>query len=869
MKAERWQQINELFQSASERAPEKRAAFLQEACHGDESLSREVASLIAAYEQAEDFIESPAFEVAPELLTNERAGALVGESIAHYRIESLIGVGGMGEVYLAHDERLGRNVALKLLPQSLVADQVRLEGLKREARIASALNHPNIVTVYEIGEVDTAHYIATEFIDGTTLRERMAQGPIPPNEALEIAVQIASALSVAHAAGIVHRDIKPENIMLRPDGYVKVLDFGIAKFTEPETSLPAAQPTTLHGMIVGTTRYMSPEQARGLPVDARTDIWSLGVMLYEMVAGQPPFQGATATDLLIAIAGREPLPLTKCATEMPIQLERIVKKALAKDREQRHQAARDLLTDLKSVTPQLERPVMTSGRRRILVLAAVLGALILAGLFSARFLRRSSRPPPRPEIKSLAVLPMANLSGDPGQEYFADGMTETLIAGLARVSSLRVISRTSVMSYKGTHKSLPEIARELNVDAVVEGSVQRLGERVQVTVQLIYAPTDRHLWSETYDRDLRDILTLRNEVARAVTREIQIKLTPQEQTRLAGTRVIDPAAYDYFLRGRFHLSRQTKADNEKAIGMLDLAVATDPNFAAAHADLAQACIWRFFLFTPDEKQWEEKAFVAIEKALSLDPELAEAHHARGRLLWTPSHHFAHEMAIQEYRRAVALNPNLDEALHQLALVYGHVGLFEEARRQLEKVIAINPGNTLARYRTGETFLFQRDYEKALTVFRSVPMEVNPSLVGHQTAWALFNLGRKEEAAATLEQLLRNYPEDSGGLFTSLQAVLAASAGEERTAEEKIAAAIERGKGFGHFHHTAYFIGCAYALMSKPEPAMKWLEIAAEEGFPCYPLFEGDTNLDKLRQDARFVAFLGKLKQQWEHYRESL
>jgi tetratricopeptide (TPR) repeat protein len=425
------------------------------------------------------------------------------------------------------------------------------------------------------------------------------------------------------------------------------------------------------------------------------------------------------------------------------------------------------------------------------------------------------------------------------------------------------------MSYKGTQKSLPEIARELNVDGIVEGSVQRVGERVQITVQLIYAPTDRHLWSETYDRDLRDILKLRNEVARAVTQQIQIKLTPQEQTRLAGTRVIDPASYDYFLRGRFHLSRQTREDNAKAIEMLDLAVAADPYFAAAHADLAQACVWRFFLFTPDEKQWEEKAFVAIEKALSLDPDLAEAHHARGRLLWTPSNHFAHELAIQEYRRAVALNPNLDEALHQLALVYGHVGLFEEARRQLEKVIAINPGNTLARYRIGETFLFQRDYEKALAVFRSVPLEVNPSLVGHQTVWALFNLGKKEEAGATLEQLLGQYPEDSGGLFTSLQAVLAASAGEERTAEEKIAAAMERGKGFGHFHHTAYFIGCAYALMNKPELAMKWLEVAADEGFPCYPLFEGDTNLDKLRQDARFVAFLAKLKQQWEHYRHSL
>ena len=422
------------------------------------------------------------------------------------------------------------------------------------------------------------------------------------------------------------------------------------------------------------------------------------------------------------------------------------------------------------------------------------------------------------------------------------------------------------MQYKESQKPLGQIARELKVDAIVEGSVQRFGERVQVTVRLIQAMGEEHLLSETYNRDLRDILTLQNEVAQAVVQKIQIKTTPQEQMRLAQARPIDPAAYDYFLRGRFYLNRQTKADNETAIEMFDRAVEKDANFAAAHAELAQACVWRFFLFTPDEKQWEEKAFIAVEKALSLDSNSAEAHLARGRLLWTPSNHFPHDKAIREYRIALGLNPSLDEARNQLALVYGHVGLLDEALQELEKAVAINPSNALVRFRIGEILLFQGKYEPALNALRNVPREVNPALVGHQIVWALFNLGRKEEALATLKQFLKDYPEDNRGLYTSLQAVFLASAGQDRLAEEKITLALERGKGFGHFHHTAFHVACAYALMNKPAEAVKWLEVAAGDGFPCYPLFEKDPNLDNLRQDARFVTFLKKQKEQWEQFK---
>ena len=505
---------------------------------------------------------------------------------------------------------------------------------------------------------------------------------------------------------------------------------------------------------------------------------------------------------------------------------------------------------------------------RAAVLAGLFLALILAVLVYM-FLFRGLRDKYQPQIDSLAVLPLANLSGDPTQDYFADGMTEALIAGLAKVRALRVTSRTSVMQYKGTRKPLLDVAHELDVDAIVEGTVQRFGQQVKITTRLIQMPTERLLWTETYERDLVDILALQSEIARAVIQEVQINVTPQEQMRLAKAGPVRPQAYDDYLRGRFYAIRQNKADNETAIVMLERSVATDPSFASAQAELAQVYVWRFFLFTPGEKDWEEKAFVAVEKALSLDPDLAEAYLARGRLLWTPANHFPHEKAIQEYGRALALNPNLDEAQNQLALVYNHIGAFDRALQELQKAVAINPSNTLAQFRIGQTFLFQGKHEQALTALQQIARAVNPALVGHNTAMALLRLGRRDEAAALLVELLRDYPQDEGGVFSSVQALLAASTGEGTKAERAIRKAIEKGKGFGHFHHTAYNIACAYALMKKTEPAFNWLQAAADDGFPCYPMFENDPYLDHLRQDPRFIALIAKLKEQREHYRTRL
>ena len=885
MNNEQWQEVERLYHLTLEKQPKERAAFLVHACAGNDVLRREVESLLAYEDQAEDFIESPAIEVAARAMSADQSvTAAVGDTIKQYRIVSKIGAGGMGEVYLAEDTSLRRKVALKFLPLTLTKDKSQLHRFEKEARAVAALSHPNVCTIHEVIQtedaINTRHCIVMEYVDGMTLRQRMATGRLTVNEALNIASQIAEVLASAHAAGIVHRDIKPENVMLRRDGYIKVLDFGLAKLvtgpSEPANSQDETRPVdpkTLPGVVLGTVAYMSPEQARGLPVDARTDIWSLGVVLYEMVAGRKPFEGSTPTDVIISIVSRDPEQLAKFAPEAAV-LEPIVTKALAKDRAARYQNAESFLNDLKN--PKRAREARTDfdhhqtkaiPRQTWAILFSLL-ALVAIGLLSFTWFTRNSKSsvPPRAGIQSLAVLPISNLSGDASQDYFADGMTETLIAGLSKAAALRVTSRTSVMQFKGSPKPLPEIASELGVDAIVEGSVQRSGDTMQFNVRLIDAATERQLWNGQYKRELRDVLMVQNEIATAVTQAIQIKLTPQEQSRLAKARPINPQAYDDYLRGRYYLNLQNKADNKTAIEALNSAVTIDPNFASAWAELAQAYVWRLFLFAPDEKNLNEKAYVAVEKALALDPDLPEAYLARGRLLWTPSNQFPHDKAIQEYRHALALNPSLDEARNQLAVVLNHVGLLDEAHEELRKALAANPANNLARFRVGETLLFEGKNEEALTALRSVPPDANPSLIGHQIVLALFNLGRKEEAAATVEKFLKDYPEDNRGLFTSLQAILAASDGQQRLAEEKIQSAIERGKGFGHFHHTAYHIAVAYAIMNKQEEAINWLESTANGGFPCYVLFATDHNLDNLRQNPRFQAFLEKLKQRWQYYK---
>jgi TolB-like protein/DNA-binding winged helix-turn-helix (wHTH) protein len=513
-----------------------------------------------------------------------------------------------------------------------------------------------------------------------------------------------------------------------------------------------------------------------------------------------------------------------------------------------------------------DRSLATHWRLLIPVGGLAIAAVVLLGF--ARLRIRTVDATADLRVRSLAVLPLENLSGDPSQKYFADGMTDALITELAQISSVQVRSGTSTTRPDLAGKPLPEIARELNVDALVEGTVVRSGGRVRITAQLIHA-SDRHMWAHSYESDLRDALALQDEVARDVAQQIRAKLTMQEQSRLARNRPVNPEAYDLYLRGRFYFSNNKDRQGvETAIGLFEQSLGLDSNFAPAHAFLARAYNGKAFLLDREDKQLLKMASAQLDEALALDPDLAEAHFARAGLLWTHSNRFPHEQVVYELRRAAELNPNLVEAHGTLGGIYNHIGLLDKAANELHKALEINPGATSLRFHMGVNLLNQGRYEQALADFKGTERFMPPMWAFH-TSSALFHLGRKHEAFALVSNYLKSEPKDEGGVATAMKAVLLADEGKKGEAERMIQAAIQRGEGFGHFHHTAYAIGSAYALMNNREQAIRWLRSAAEDGLPCYPMFENDSNLNSLRSDARFISFMAELKKQWEHYKAEL
>lgn len=500
--------------------------------------------------------------------------------------------------------------------------------------------------------------------------------------------------------------------------------------------------------------------------------------------------------------------------------------------------------------------------------AAALVLSLLFGLAVNVWKGRFSSSAHAMRIEAIAVLPLENLTGDPSQEYFADGMTDALITDLAQVGSLRVMSRASTMQYKGVHSPLADVARKLRVDAFVEGSVVRSGNRVRITAQLIDAESDRHLWAHSYERDSRDVLTLQDNVARDITQQIRVKLTPQEQSRLARNHSVDPEAYDYYLRGRFHAYERNREDLEAAIGLLENSVKLDANFALSHAYLARVYTGKAFLYQRENRHLEEIALAHSDQALALEPDLAEAHFARAGILWTHGNHFPQEEVVRELRRALELNPNFDEAHQQLGVVYNHIGLLDKAAVELQQALALNPTYTGARFRLGVNLLSQGKYEQAMLFFNDT-QRFAPSMWTFQTSMALFHLGRKKEATALIGEFLRTEPQDEGGVATAMQALLLAESGRRAEAEHTIQVAIKKGEGFGHFHHTAYAVGSAYALMNNHQQALKWLQMAADDGLPCYPMFENDPILNNLRSDPHFIEFLAQQKRQWEQNKATL
>ncbi|MGE5214814.1 MAG: protein kinase domain-containing protein [Nitrospirota bacterium] len=737
MKAERWEKVIDLFQSALERTPEERAAFLDESCHDDQDMRREVESLLTSHERAENFIEVPAFEAAPEFAPNDSTDALIGKSIGHYRIESLIGVGGMGEVYLARDERLGRKVALKFLPDSLTTEEPQLSRFKNEARTASALNHPNILTVYEIGVEKDVQFIATEFIEGVTLRAALATGRMSTQRALEIAVQVASALAAAHDAGVVHRDIKPENIMLRPDGYVKVLDFGIAKLTEqrPTSDDHRTKTTTLlqtrPGLVLGTAHYMSPEQARGHKVDARSDIWSLGVVLYEMVAGSPPFRGETPSDCIAAILTAEPAPVSTISPDVPVKLELILQTALHKNVDERYQTIKEMLAELRLLSAKLEAGSSASHtesardsngsevKRSKPALLVTLMAAVLAVIAVACFFFFGT-PKSSADEKSIAVLPFENLSEDKSNAYFADGIQDEILTRLSKIADLKVISRTSTQRYKKSNQKLSDIAKQLGVANLLEGSVQKTNDQVRVNVQLIRAANDSHLWAETFDRRLTDIFSVESDVAKAIADQLRAKLTGQEEEVIAAKPTNNPQAYDAYLRG---LAYALKTGNSPANMLaaqkhLKEAVRFDPKFALAWALLSyvDALGYVSLNLQPTEALRDETG-QAAETALALQPNLGEAILAKGYYYYACLKEY--DAAVHYFEQARRFLPNSSQIPESLAYVARRRGQWEQSESYFNEAERLDPRNASLLTQHAQSYMIVRRFPEALRKFDQV------------------------------------------------------------------------------------------------------------------------------------------------------
>lgn len=492
------------------------------------------------------------------------------------------------------------------------------------------------------------------------------------------------------------------------------------------------------------------------------------------------------------------------------------------------------------------------------VAAVILGILILRGLFSS----------PPAKIQSIAVLPFANLSGDPAQDYFADGITDALTTSLAQLQGIRVISRTSAVHYKSSNEKLPEIARELGVDAAVEGSTSRSEGVVHINAQLIYAPRDKHIWARAYEGPPSNLSRIESEIANDIAVRIGAERAADPANLLPRPVAVNSEAYDLYLRSAPYYGLERRDANDHAVELLEKAVALDAQFAAAYAALGTAYRVRAFSVEVNDPKWGEKANAAITKALSLDPNLAEGYVSRGYLLWSRANDWAVERAVADYKHALELNPNLAEAHHQLANVYNHVGLLDKADAEIKKAVKIDPLNTGIRYRTGINLLYQGKYEESITEMRDSE-KFFPGLWAFQTSFALQHLGKRQEAEERVSRMLKSMPNDPGGSLTSIQALLAADAGDAPLAERKIQEAVAKGRGYQHFHHVAYAVASAYALLGKREEALQYLRMAADDGFPCYLLFQHDTNLDHLRNDPHFMNFLAEQKKQWEYFREHL
>ena len=771
----------------------------------------------------------------------------------------------MGEVYRARDPRLERQVAIKLLPAGMTADPEARKRLRREAMAIAALDHPYICKIFEIGQDGDDLFLVMEYIAGRTLQDRLLEGPMPLPEAIHVAGEIAEALLEAHAVGFLHRDLKPANIMLTQQGHVKVMDFGLAKRVEDLPSPDAAtraigEPQlTAQGVIVGTPDYMSPEQLKGQPLDVRSDLFSFGVMLAEMTGGRHPFRKQTTIETCSAVLSGPP----SLSGDIPQGVRLLLQRLVAKEAADRPASIADVRTELALATtsgaaPQKTHPRVSTRKRLALGALAVLVAATAYLVARAMGWRPTSSPPAAAiapgVIRSIAVLPLDNYSGDPGQDYFAEGMTDELTADLATISQLRVISRGSVMQFKGASRPpTPEIARILNVDAIVEGSVRRAGDTVRITAQLIDARADKHLWGKTFERNSRDVLALQDELTSAIAGEINVQLTPTEKSRLSAARSVNPEAYDAYLKARYFFNRPSDENLKKAIAQFEETVRLSPNFAPAYSGLSDTYLWAGYnegFLTASEGRHKAKA--TAEKAVQLDDNSAEAHTSLA--VFKLFYEYDWEGCEREFRRAIALNPNYAFAHDQFGLGLGFQGRLDEAIEEGKRAIELDPLSPQIRIDHALPLMFQGSYRAAKDQARKAaeldPMYFFPPMLD---GWIDLQERKFSDAIPSLKKAKAL---DSPAFVTAWLAYAYAASGDRPRALAEIEDLKKRSLG-GEV--VPFNLAVVHLGLGDRKLAIDYLERAHAADSQWMGWLKKDRMFDPLRSDPRFVALLKKLR----------
>jgi serine/threonine protein kinase len=744
---------------------------------------------------------------------------MIGKTISHYKILEKLGGGGMGVVYKAEDTKLNRHVALKFLPPDLTRDEDAKRRFVHEAQAASSLEHQNICNIFEIDETDDGQlFIAMACYDGETVKEKLRSGPLKVEEALAIAVQVAEGLGRAHEEGIVHRDIKPANIMVTERGEVKIVDFGLAK-------LSGGLKLTKTGTTVGTIAYMSPEQARGDDVDLRTDIWSLGVVLYEMLTGQLPFKGEHDAALLYSLVHEEPKSISILRPDIPPRLASIIAKSLQKDREARYQSAQELVSELKEV--DLSPGTVSSADAH----------------------------------KSIVVLPFDNLSPDPDQEYFSDGLTEEIISDLSQLQALRVISRSSAMTFKGTKKRVPEIARELNVQYVLEGSVRKAGNSLRMTAQLIDAASDTHIWAEKYSGILEDVFKIQEMVSGSIVEALKVKLAPGEKERLAEKPISNVAAYEGYLKAKHCVQLFTEDALDRGLEYLEKALSLVGDNALLYTAMA-SLYCQYVNIGAKQEEYIERAKQCVEKALSLEPDFPKAHVLNGLIEGVFLGNL--QEGVRHFKRALAIDPNDPDALHWSATTsIMFAGKIEAGAAFLERLKRVDPLNSHNHAYEGEMYLYDGRYDAALEPLRKF-LDSEPDSLLAQLLYALVLLYRNEvdEAFCIVDEVAPKHPDN---VFASMGLALKYGKLGDR---ERLFALLtpDMENTYRRDGDYSYRLATAMALANARSEALDWLENAVNRGFVNYPLLaERDPFLENLRGEERFKRLMERVKREWEQF----